>query len=731
MSDPSALSPDLLSATSAAEERAMSLIAAEHYDQALVQLRLVARHPQRRVFAYCAAGGCFYKLNRLQAAERWLRKALALNPAHRSSRLNLANTLLDLHKQEDAVQLYLALLEEEPDNLRFQINACHALADVKRDQEASQLLDRILNGEPQPAAVQLELAHLLVDTGLKKRLLPMLRSLIRQQPDCDEAYFWMGQALLGLARHDDALPFAIKATELRPDHQPYLNFLIIVLNDLSLPERSIRVCERLLKSQPDSPILLLHYHLITPIVFCSTQELHHYWARALAGLRLLSRLEFKYFIGPYMIYPHLFFLAYHSQNLRVPLTIYNDLLADLYGLREQQSGRLDSQPASAQALARIDVGATTIDAPIRIGFASELFSEHSNSRAFEGLIRNLNRDRFELILIHGPAAKEDDVQRGLNSCARRVVHLGNTDLGFPDHHQISDLDLDILFYTDLGMNCQMNYLAMQRLAPIQLTGWGLPHTSGVRNIDYYISSELAEPPDGDDHYVETLVRLPGLPCCYLSERLELHELPRSFFVLPSGAPLFGCLQSLYKLHPCFDEALEQLAIANPDAAFVFVENPRAGVTQRFVERVKVSAPHFHDQMVMLATMNRHQFIALSNCIDVLLDPFFYCSGITFYESTFVGTPTVTLEGRFLRSRFVAAAYRLMGVDNPPIAHSVAEYVAIATRLIQNREDLDQLRQELRQKAALHLYDDLNYVRGFEAFCEQAVVRHGLRPARPA
>jgi predicted O-linked N-acetylglucosamine transferase (SPINDLY family) len=217
----------------------------------------------------------------------------------------------------------------------------------------------------------------------------------------------------------------------------------------------------------------------------------------------------------------------------------------------------------------------------------------------------------------------------------------------------------------------------------------------------------------------------------LSERLEFYEVPRSYFMLPEGAPIFGCLQSLYKLHPHFDTALEQLALANPEAAFVFVENAKAGVTQRFLERVKVTAPHFHEQLVMLAMMNRLQFIALSHCIDVLLDPFFYCSGITFYESTYVGTPTVTLEGRFLRSRFVAAAYRLMGVSNPPIAHSLSEYVDIATRLISNREVLDQLRQELRQKAAAHLYDDLNYVRGFEAFCEEAMVRHGLRSAKPA
>lgn len=723
----------LVSAGSSAEQRAMELIAEEEYAQALLHLRQVARQQQRRVFAYCASGACFYKLKRLQAAQRWLRKALALDPQHRSSRLNLANTLLDLKQKNEAVDLYLGLLQEEPDNLRFQINCCHGLAQLDRAQEALELLQRILQREPEQISIQLELARLLADTGLKNHLLPMLRSLIRRHPDCDEALFLMGYCLQQLHRQDDALRFVVKATELRPKHQPYLDLLLHLLNDLSQPERSIPICEQVLKTTPDSPSLLLHYHLITPVVFRSATELHQYWARVLGGLRRLNTLQFPYLITPYIIYPHLFFLAYHWQNLKRPLTLYYDLLARLYGITAEP---LESEPRlqaeSSRPLPREtppQPGQRSGNQPIRIGFASEYFSEHSNSRAFEGLIRNLNRDRFEVILIHGPASEADDVLRSLNNCAHRVEQIRNRDPGFPDHRQIKNLDLDILFYPDLGMNCQMNYLAMRRLAPIQMTGWGLPHTSGVRSIDYYISSELAEPADGDDHYLETLVRLPGLPCCYPSERLVLHEVPRDYFMLPPGAPIFGCLQSLYKINPYFDAALEQLAIANPDAAFVFIENPKAGVTQRFLERVKVTAPHFHAQLVMLALMNRLQFIALSNCIDVLLDPFFYCSGITFYESTYVGTPTVTLEGRFLRSRFVAAAYRLMGINAPPVAQSASEYVDIATRLISHRDALQKLRQELRQKAAAHLYDDLNYVRGFEAFCESAVVRHGLRPGR--
>ena len=724
-------SPALHPAASSAEEQAMALITAESYGPALVQLRHVARQPQRRLFAYCASGACLYKLQRLRSAERWLRKALTLDPSHRSSRLNLANTLLDLNQKEQALEFYQGLLQEEPDNLQFLINTCKCLADLERAQDALELFNRILNHQSTQPSTQLELARLLIGTCLGKRVLPVLRSLIRQQVDWDEPYFLMGQALQQLQRPDEALPFATKATELRPNHLAYLDLLVAILNDLTQPERSLPICAQLLENEPDMPSLILHYHLITPIVFRSIGELHFYWSRVLRGLRLLHQMRFKLLISPYSIYPHLFFLAYHDKNLKLPLTIYSDILARLYPPDELLPGESDSLPPQAADPAPIPSAVASNDRPIRIGFASEFFSEHSNTRAFEGLIRNLSRDRFEVILIHGPSAKQDDAQRSLNSCVDRVERLSNLKYGFPDHRQLKNLDLEILFYPDLGMNCQMNYLAMRRLAPIQITGWGLPHTSGVRNIDYYISSDLAEPQDADDHSVETLVRLPGLPCFYLSERLALHEVPRSYFMLPPGAPVFGCLQSLYKINPYFDAALEQLAIANPDAAFVFVENARAGVTKRFLDRVKVTAPHFYDQLVMLAVMSRMEFIALSNCIDVLLDPFFYCSGITFYESTYVGTPTVTLEGRFLRSRFVAAAYRLMGLSNPPIAHSVAEYVTIATRLIQNRAELDQLRQELRHKAALHLYDDLNYVRGFEDFCEQAVVRHGLRPARPA
>jgi predicted O-linked N-acetylglucosamine transferase (SPINDLY family) len=98
------------------------------------------------------------------------------------------------------------------------------------------------------------------------------------------------------------------------------------------------------------------------------------------------------------------------------------------------------------------------------------------------------------------------------------------------------------------------------------------------------------------------------------------------------------------------------------------------------------------------------------------------SGVTLYETIHTGTPVVTLEGRSLRSRYVAAAYRLMEVEDPPVAASPEAYVERAVALMQDPQRRELLRQEIAAKAKTRLYDRLDYVRGFEDFALKAVAQ---------
>ena len=58
------------------------------------------------------------------------------------------------------------------------------------------------------------------------------------------------------------------------------------------------------------------------------------------------------------------------------------------------------------------------------------------------------------------------------------------------------------------------FMAFARLAPVQCVTWGHPVTSGIPNIDYFISSTLLELPGAESQYTERLVTLENLPTYY-------------------------------------------------------------------------------------------------------------------------------------------------------------------------------------------------------------------------
>jgi predicted O-linked N-acetylglucosamine transferase (SPINDLY family) len=88
-----------------------------------------------------------------------------------------------------------------------------------------------------------------------------------------------------------------------------------------------------------------------------------------------------------------------------------------------------------------------------------------------------------------------------------------------------------------------------------------------------------------------------------------------------------------------------------------------------------------------------------------------------------GTPVVTLEGHFLRNRLVAAAYRLIGLDEAPVAATLTDYADLVTTLLKDVPRRLRLRHDLAQRARSSLYDRQDLVRDFEAFVLEAVARH--------
>ena len=106
-------------------------------------------------------------------------------------------------------------------------------------------------------------------------------------------------------------------------------------------------------------------------------------------------------------------------------------------------------------------------------------------------------------------------------------------------------------------------LAAQRLAPAQCNSWGHPDTSGFPTLDYYLSADLMEPPNGQEHYSERLIRLPNLSIYY--DEPDAQPIARScedLGLCPQDTK-FWCGQSLFKYLPQYDSVFPRIARGKP------------------------------------------------------------------------------------------------------------------------------------------------------------------------
>ena len=93
-------------------------------------------------------------------------------------------------------------------------------------------------------------------------------------------------------------------------------------------------------------------------------------------------------------------------------------------------------------------------------------------------------------------------------------------------------------------------------------------------------------------------------------------------------------------------------------------------------------------------------------VDIALDPTPYNGGTTTLQALWMGTPVLTRCGHTFVSRMGASFMQAAGLPNW-VAHSDADYVAIAQRMAADRPGLLALRRGLRQRLLARPAWDIN------------------------
>jgi len=360
---------------------------------------------------------------------------------------------------------------------------------------------------------------------------------------------------------------------------------------------------------------------------------------------------------------------------------------------------------------------------IRIGFISAFLFDHSIGKTTRGLISELDREIFEVFLLRITPSKSDEVTELMRRAADHAVELDADHAVARD--QISALELDILFYQDIGMELTSYLLALSRLAPVQCVSFGHPNTTGIPNMDYFISSDLYEPGDAASHYTEKLFLLEDLATLAYYHRPDPpRDVPdREVFGLHESDHVYLCPQTLFKLHPQFDELLLGILTRDPDGVLVLIRGQYEDYTNQIRQRFSRTLKSVLERIVFLDPLPFPRFMQLLAIADVCLDTLHFNGMNSSLEALSVGTPIVTLPGAFQRGRHTQAMYRKMGILEC-IADDAAQYVDIAVGLGRDKGRAQAVRERILARNGV-LYEDRRVVIEFERF-----FRHAVREARP-
>jgi predicted O-linked N-acetylglucosamine transferase (SPINDLY family) len=364
----------------------------------------------------------------------------------------------------------------------------------------------------------------------------------------------------------------------------------------------------------------------------------------------------------------------------------------------------------------------TPDERVRVGIVSNFFYRHSNWKVpIKGWISQLDRKRFKIFGYHTGITRDAETDLAAALCDR-FVHHALTLSGWREEI-LADAP-HVLIYPGLLMDSMSMGLAAQRLAPVQCNSWGHPETSGISTLDYYLSSDLMEPPDAEEHYSERLIRLPNLSIYYEPVDVKATATDRGELGLSSNAAVFWCGQSLFKYLPQFDQVLPRIAEQAPHCQFLFVRHDTARVTDLFWKRLErafaSSGLRSSDYCVMLPRLSFDQFFAAMGQCDVFLDSIGWSGCNSTLESLPHNLPIVTLSGQLMRGRHSSAILQMMGITET-IAASIGDYIAIAARLANRPDERKALSRKISD-AKHRVYRDHACISALEEFLDRAA-RH--------
>ncbi len=607
---------------------------------------------------------------------------------------------------DKAIMIFKESISKYPSNADAYSNLGNLQKNLGNTQEAEISIRKAIELNNNHPEALLNLGVILKAHGQTKEAELVTRKAIPLKKNFAEAYLNLGSILKDLGELEEAELVTRKAIKIKRDYsEAYLN-LGCILIDLGRQDESSQCFLNASKYAPNDIYYYLSSRLILSPIMNNNSEIEIQRKRYKEELKNIEDNK-DFTIGNLNGFtPYMFYLAYQNKSDdRLILEQQFATIAKVKGMVCKDFSR------------EIYLGQNHYKDKIRVGICSQFLNPtHTIGKLYINVLSDLLKTDLDITIYLPPGTKNDSGLEKIRNLFGKVVDLPNSpQLGAK---KIISEKLDVLFYPDIGMSSYTYILALSRLALVQVNSLGHTNTSGISHMDYYITTDM-EPKKSDSNYTERLVRFNRLPFNYSIPNINTNNLSNSKGIDIEKSFNIGLTQSLFKLHPSYDEVLVSILNKIENAKLILIKDKNDSNTNTLKNRWLKKNKLLLEKSIFLERMSNDDFMNITKSCHIMLDPFYFGSGNTFYESMAFGTPFITYPD-LQKSIIPVTGYKQMNVINPPIANTAEEYINICISYSRNKTLLEETSLELTEKAKKNLFNDNKIYKEYYNFFITAV-----------
>jgi predicted O-linked N-acetylglucosamine transferase (SPINDLY family) len=315
----------------------------------------------------------------------------------------------------------------------------------------------------------------------------------------------------------------------------------------------------------------------------------------------------------------------------------------------------------------------------------------------------------------------------------KIILLKKTDIIYNRNKLIGRFN--IIFYPDIGMKQSQTLLAHSRLAPVQITTWGHSDTSGITEIDYYITSKYFERCDDisliKNNYIEKPILLTSLGTYYFnplkiaakyfnysSKLLNIINNEYNYEIdmdkLSSDKIIIGCLQSHYKINENFEKVIKKiLDLLTPYYDIEIYLSNSIPFNKLHLQRLNNTLKTHSTRIKWFSNLNQKQWFEIMSKCYLMLDPFPFGGCNTSLEAFSLNIPVIAYPSNNISGRFTYGFYNKMKVNtNIVISYKEEDYINNTVLLIKNKGEYYKLVKEIYMNKN-KLFEEIESIEEYE------------------